>query len=1217
MNFENLEDFNIDDYKRKTLSELKRPMFIEASAGTGKTYTITKIIKKLADENVDLKNILVVTYTEKAAGELRDRIRKECPDKDVDNAPIYTIHSFCQKTLSEFSFLANQCASLSVIDNDSIPDFLERVIRDTLKDNPTFQNFFETAEKQSTYINNLKRDFKKAIGKYYLDSKNEEVEDIVSIDLENFIYSQKGPVTYADYERLSNPQSIEDLFFFNGFEENWNLLETNLQARNAEAFRDDILRNIAENHIFTFDGTHFQERWLGPEIKDTFNFLKNIKGQYAELLSYKQIIPAINFNSDLVKKLYLVWQQEKEKNKLQTYDDMIRSVREAVYNPNSKLKEQLQKKYEFAIIDEFQDTNQLQWDIFKNIFMEDKDHAIIVVGDPKQSIYSFQSADVNVYTKAVKSIAEHNGLAYRLSTNYRSTDRMVEGCNHLFKGFFSSPDIDFNDSKPSGTKIAASYRGEEIKPIWIAGNESERTSEEDFPRLIVQKIVDWCSWENGKTKLQIFDKEKEDANGNCFEHRNVSFRDFAILVRSSSEYPEFERALSKAGIPSMRYKDKNLFQGKECTCWISLFNAISAKDFTGHKRLILSELLFSDFFGLKIEEVDNEKYDNPFCSERQMIIQWQKLAQDRKWAKLLEKIYADTNIENRLSQLDKMQSLNKIRQIGNYAVDYLYKTDCSLEDACKHLQRLSNRAADAEDEGNLVEKGTDFDCVQLMTIHASKGLEFPVVFAAGGLRGKGTDIPQAFFYHDEKRNAKLGFSPYGQQMENYEEDYERERIYYVAYTRASSLLVLPVYDVWDLNKNDHYLVRIRAEMHQFLKDNIISLYNAEDEEGEGFVEQLTDNGKKLEDLKKEVKKILEETKKAREKESGGSDKVETDLTEDAQRAASKKLTKKIPELLTHKHSYISLSCKKRDSDEMTVSGGRQDKEEKADQKESLAHFDMAENPVNYIAIPGSPSAKCQPAADAPKTFPKGKKLGIAIHEVFEKADFNTDQKSEELARLIKSCFEKQTLTIQENDPNGWLDYTANVFWKTCNARFPEITGSKASGNYFSLKEIKASDRISEAEFNMSVAATANTATGNSASSGPLKNYFNGFIDLIFKRKIDGRDVYSVLDWKSNSFEAEEYSDGAKLQEHTDHDYAIQRVLYSYSLIKWLSIFYRKTYPTDTEAQVFENHFGGIYYVYVRGCQENTCSGIYARTWKSWQELEAAFENIRKEFHIAD
>ena len=95
------QKFDLDNY-----SDFKKSMYIEASAGTGKTYTITKIIEKLIEEKVDLEKILVVTYTEKAAGELRDRIRKACPDKDVDNAPIFTIHSFCQKTLSEFYFTA-------------------------------------------------------------------------------------------------------------------------------------------------------------------------------------------------------------------------------------------------------------------------------------------------------------------------------------------------------------------------------------------------------------------------------------------------------------------------------------------------------------------------------------------------------------------------------------------------------------------------------------------------------------------------------------------------------------------------------------------------------------------------------------------------------------------------------------------------------------------------------------------------------------------------------------------------------------------------------------------------------------------------------------------------------------------------------------------------------------------------------------------------------
>ena len=132
-----------------------------------------------------------------------------------------------------------------------------------------------------------------------------------------------------------------------------------------------------------------------------------------------------------------------------------------------------------------------------------------------------------------------------------------------------------------------------------------------------------------------------------------------------------------------------------------------------------------------------------------------------------------------------------------------------------------------------------------------------------------------------------------------------------------------------------------------------------------------------------------------------------------------------------------------------------------------------------------------------------------------------------------------------------------------------------------------------------------TAGSNPATADHLKNYCNGFIDLVFRRSVNGKDLYSILDWKSDTFEADQYCNGALLKAHTDDRYSIQRVLYTCSLIKWLKSFY----TNESEAEIFANHFGGIYYAYVRGCQSDTCSGIYARTWTSWQEVENAFKKI--------
>ncbi len=382
-----------------------------------------------------------------------------------------------------------------------------------------------------------------------------------------------------------------------------------------------------------------------------------------------------------------------------------------------------------------------------------------------------------------------------------------------------------------------------------------------------------------------------------------------------------------------------------------------------------------------------------------------------------------------------------------------------------------------------------------------------------------------------------------------------------------------------------------------------------------FVRELQVNKKTDSQLKREVQEILVQLNKHKETQAAAYA-ADKNLSEEAQLKETKTLSLKVPSLEIKKHSYSSLSLKKHTSEAMTENGGRTDKEGADSDQISLAEFDISPNPINYLAIPGS-QAVCPPAATAPDSFPKGSKLGIAIHEVFEKADFSVQQDDEGLSRLITACFEKQTLRIPEGDPDGWLAYTAARLCNTLHAKLPEIYGSVQTGNYFKLCELADEDKISETEFNMNAdipaCGTSDTqGTSDLSATGMpavLKNYCNGFIDLVFKRTVQGKDVYSILDWKSNSFEPKQYSDGAFLKEITDNKYSIQRVLYSYSLIKWLASFYKKDYESDTEAKVFENHFGGIYYVYVRGCQADTCSGIYARTWTSWHELENAFKKI--------
>ena len=1134
------------EFNAKDNTPLKgQSIYIKASAGTGKTYNIQKIVRQLLERKdvPQLEKILIVTFTEKAAGELRDRIRKELAgfDADVDNAPIYTIHSFCQQTLEEFAFTANKPASLELIDEEEISDFIDRAIRDGLVNDENFCTelipLFENAENKDSFIESLKDDLKQAVGRYYPDEK------IVELDAnsDSIYLKYEGKKEQKDY-------TFEDCDF---------LLEKE-ESGNYDEVKKDITR------VFTG--------------KDAANHKKNIE-------KYKKA----RFYGNILKSLYQVWQLEKSQNKQQSFNDMIRNVREAVCKKNSAVKKELQKKYDVAIIDEFQDTNQQQWDIFREVFKNDS-HSLIVVGDPKQSIYAFQGADVNVYENAIGTF--ENG--YKLSHNYRSTDQMIEACNGLFEqNFFKGSDITFFKSEPPeapGDKtLNATFDGKEIKPFWICNSEKKEKNEdgsvkksevpisaEDFANLAVEKIVDCCTYDkNGKTRLQVYEKKEKN-------FRNVSFKDFAVLAKTSSEMEEIENAMKDSGIPFLRYKDKNLFRGIECKHWISLINAIASPDFTGHNRAFLSEALFTRFFDIPIENVTDEKYDSPTCDERKALIEWQMLAEDRKWAKLLESIFEKTQIEKRLSGLDNLQTLSKFRQIGEYIVEYLYKNDSSLDGVSRHLSRLVAHTESPDDEGSLVARGTDFDCVQLMTIHASKGLEFPVVIAAGGFKQRNNQIPQVYLYHEEKKDdegkpvgkyAKLSFSENGKEKMKNEEEIEWQRLFYVAYTRASSLMILPNYEKsisGDKRIDNVFTKTITASLSAFMQNDANKkLY-------ENFIFSEENNRK----LSKEVQEILKHKK---EKESDGT-------TEDSQKEVFTEL-KDAKNRLLKKNSYSSLGHKKIALNEYVSDKYKpeeQDDDENLEETSELSDSD-------YL-----------------KGYPRGSKLGLALHSIFEKIDFETAlpiasassgkriSDYEELCTdsdvkaLIEDSFSEQGLKIDEEDSKNWRKNTAQIVWNTLSARFKELTGEK-EGEAFSLREILLKDRSSEVEFNF---------MPEEFSSAPeIRNYFNGFIDLLFVRNVDGKEVYSLLDWKSDTLPDYSESETAK---HSVEKYSIQMLLYSYCLVKWLKTFPKYSNMDDNE--IYKNHFGGIYYVYLRGTKAGTDNGIFAQKWENWKMLNTIFND---------
>ena len=739
-------NFNIDDF------HFGNNLYIDASAGTGKTYTIQQLVAKLVrgekgHAGIPLSKILIVTYTDKATGELRDRIRQKMEDclaeenlecyrealQNIHTAPIFTIHSFCQKVLHDFAYEANSSFNLDVVSDDGIETLIQRLIRDKWSFEATFMEMLNGP------------DFK------------------MDLFVKNFVNAARYMMQNREAKCFSpDYNSLDDILrWYPGAQNAWEVLvkNKNATAEHKLKTKTNILKlSDFIEAIKTYDGTDklfpgrtFNKNWQGiwksdalNEAVDFFFAIQKLDLQKADLKKYQEFI------FDHVSEVAELWQKEKSKGKSQSFSDMINGVHDSVMNGNGSLVQKLRETYRYAIIDEFQDTNQLQWDIFRTIFLDAPENNIVVVGDPKQSIFSFQGADVGVYRRAIAEIGKTKGR--KLSINNRSSDDIIKACNKLFQEeFFPNNDFTDSDVPPDERKKAApELNGNPTAPLWI----SDISDEFEFADFAVRKITECCAPSDKdptKTAMQVFDKDKKVL-------RNVRFSDFAILSRTRSEMSALENAMAQIGIPYTRYKDTNLFYGKECAHWISLLKALDAPDFSSWNRKFLNEALITDFFRVPLEKVEDESFVRPSGHTLNLFILWRQLVAKGRWAELQESIYQETEIDKYLSTPATLQQLAKIKQIGSYIFDFLYNNQVSLEEVIKHLQGLANASEDVDDaDGNLVAKGSDFDAVRLMTIHASKGLAFPVTIITGGLRGDSNRKEREPFSFNLKNEKYIGF----------------------------------------------------------------------------------------------------------------------------------------------------------------------------------------------------------------------------------------------------------------------------------------------------------------------------------------------------------------------------------------------------------------------------------------------------------------------------
>ena len=1206
------DNIKLDPFDIKKFNP-EQDQYIQASAGTGKTFTIRKISAELVKRKIPLSDVLFVTYTDKAAGEMRARIREEMNEclaaadantrplferacQDVDKAVIGTIHSFCRKTLHDFAYEANVPFDMENADCQSAKVLIDKAIRDEWEDEICA---LETKK-----------------------SLPEDVEDIKDM----LINSLK---TYSpEKESVLPPTNILEWIEQNPeAKKHWAVLNKNLQAEFV------VTKGKAKNTCSVSSLVGEIKAWsrgvlfkLGTSLESSpdanvgksLEYFFSIRDAKKIKLMPENELARYVFLNQKTKILYDRWQQEKKHQKEQTFEDMITAVREAVC-PGEKTPEKptflcqkIRDTYQIAIIDEFQDTNEFQWNIFDTVFLKSDKNHLIVVGDPKQSIYSFQGADLQVYRRARECI----GKGSELKTNFRSSISMIKACNLIFTVGDKSrnpflPKGDFEKSNvPESVKFQrqnALLNGAETSPIWV----SPIVPSKGFARFAVQKIIDCCTVTGDKTALQIFDRGES-------EPRNVNYSDFAILGRTRPEMDEIKKCLTDVGIPFVLYKDASLFNSRECTEWIAVLRMLAAPDLAGYNRKLVNSVLVTDFFGIDLDKLDNDSQKDADESTRMMIESWRQLASQKCWTELQEQIYEDTHVEKFLSTPSTLQDLLKLRQIGNYIFGYLYEKKATLQQAIKHLETLSKDSQKASDEeSNIVAKGTDFKAVKLMTIHASKGLEFPVVISCGGDKGVNDKAAGPYVFSqdvesndggDVHQKKYFGYDTNSKKLRQGEEIEEWHRLLYVDYTRASSLLILPQYDRWFVCEKEE---RKDKNGKSYKADAKVNRYNLVMNKL-----KLDDNGCEIIDdsnswsyLAYAHREICKSDIQAKFAEGCGDDvnskyaklcdwdgdwdigSLGDDVAKQLaffnkdEKIDNTKLpsletiglvSKSIKESTLYQHSYSSIGNKASSVDIQSIDGELQNK---AGEEQEELDLDSSELFDDY---------------------PRGALFGDALHSVFEHLDFNRignltleDAENDlELQGLIESCFLSQGLPIGKHP--DWMKRTVGIVWNTMNAVLPEIHGTEKTGNEFSLKKLDASERLAEMEFRLKA--------NKNMDEEFLKTFCKGYMDLVFVQRDGDREYYSVLDWKSNVLER--YDSAASFEAVKEH-YSIQMILYSYCLIQWLCNIWSKS-PKD----VFEENFGGIYYVFARGCKQGENSGIYAHTWKSFENLQTDYEKVK-------
>ena len=769
---------------------------IEASAGPGKTFTLQRLVADLVLAGTPIERILVVTFTDKATQELLTRIRGylqhlleqrqddgEGPFWEIDDAgrarlttalrgfdraPISTIHGFCRQILQESALEGRTLFDRELADERGL---FGKAFRHALAHHftqvPELCQILETSLVQGERVETLEDEL------WAIHSDGGEV--LPPLATWRAWMGSLDMAWFAEVESLAGAWKTAKVHS-----------STIASARKALDSLAFALTKAESAFEFSqaFDAPGLASLWKATaklaEAPGDPGPLHAWLAQGEALLVSPQALRAQVLLGPVQETLRRLTQADG----LFTFQGMIQGVVEALEAPEGEaLAQRLRDRYDLALVDEFQDTDPLQWQIFKCIFLRE-DRRLILIGDPKQAIYGFRGGDLPTYRQACQELLQGRE-PLRLELNFRSTPQVIEAYNHILSGdgpasFFREPSLYPRPVGCGRPTCQTLCNGQPVKPVEVLVLDTLKGGQGLWRRLARQMAQ----------RIQGTVASGLDF-GEPGALRRLGYGDVQVLVGKTSEGELMAKALRAEGIPCAFYKQRGLFQTREAEAWLALLRAVAQpRDRTSQLRAFLSPFFAYDLEALRRLPAMPEGHP-----ALQRLLAWGALAQTHRFGEMLDAMLEESGLVHRLLLCETgYRSLVNYRHIAEALLALSAKGSLTLHDLIRALDRWQRQLEKppAED-GELQRLEGDRDAVQILTLHAAKGLEAPIVAVFAFGKPRASNLRR--FHHQGKRALCLGNAPalFTEQAKQEAAD-EHERLLYVGMTRAQAKLILCAFD---------------------------------------------------------------------------------------------------------------------------------------------------------------------------------------------------------------------------------------------------------------------------------------------------------------------------------------------------------------------------------------------------------------------------------------